>query len=48
MLHQDIAIKHLSHDCAHLPNDGTHMFADILVDFINYFILDSNAFDNVD
>ena len=48
MLHQDIARKHISNDGVHLSNDGSHMLTDNLVDFIDYFISDSYAFNNID
>ena len=47
MLHQDIARKHISNDGVHLSNDGSHMLSDNLVDFIDYFISDSYAFNNI-
>ena len=48
MSHQEIPRKHLSLDGVHFSNDGSHMLTDNLVDFIDYFILDPNAFNNVD
>ena len=36
--HQGIARKHISHGRVHLSSDGSHMFANNLFDFINYFI----------
>ena len=36
--HQGITRKHISHDSVHLSSDGSHMFANNLFDFINYFI----------
>ena len=48
VLHQDIARKHISNDGVHLSNDGSHMLTDNLVDFIDYFISDSYAFNNID
>ena len=46
--HQGITRKHISHDSVHLSSDGSHMFANNLFDFINYFIFDSNAVNIVD
>ena len=48
MSHQGITRKHLLHDGVHLSKGRLHMFADNLVDFISYFIVNSNAFNNVD
>ena len=48
MSHKGITRKHLLHDGVHLSKGRLHMFADNLVDFISYFIVNSNAFNNVD
>ena len=48
MSHQGMTRKYLLHDGVHLSKVRLHMFADNLVDFISYFIVNSSAFNNVD
>ena len=46
--HQNIIRKHISRDGIHLTPEGTNLFADNLVDFIEYFILDKNFVNDLD
>ena len=40
--------ENIYHVMVHICQMMDHMFADDLVNFINHFVLDSNAFKNVD